>query len=252
MRILHLDIETAPNIAYVWSLFSDYVSIDRLVEPGYTLCWSAKWQGEKDIMFSSVHHDGMQAMIGRIHSLLDEADAVVHYNGQKFDIPTLNREFINNDFTPPMPYHQIDLYRVVRKRFRYASNKLDFVAQQLGLGGKTKHKGMELWSECMAGNEEAWATMEEYNKRDVEILEDLYNKLLPWIQNHPNHALYMDTTRPTCTNCGSDKVIKKGVETTKTGQYQRYRCTSCGTPLRGRYTMVTKEKREHVLSQSRL
>ena len=90
-------------------------------------------------------------------------------------------------------------------------------------------------------------TLYKYNIQDVKLLEDLYNELLPWIKNHPNHALYMDTTRPVCTNCGSYHVVKKGLEHTLTQSYQRYKCKDCGAPLRGRTTVLPKEKREHVL-----
>ena len=43
-------------------------------------------------------------MIKGIHKLLDECDAVIHYNGSKFDIPTLNKEFLLHGLHPPAPY----------------------------------------------------------------------------------------------------------------------------------------------------
>ena len=203
-------------------------------------------------MFDSVHNNSPEGMLENVFELLNEADAVVHYNGEKFDIPTLNREFTVYGMGVPDPFHQIDLLKVVRKRFRFPSNKLDYVAQALGFGGKIQHKGMDLWNECMAGDDKAWKIMERYNKQDVKLLEDVYNHVLPWIKAHPNHALFMDTDRPVCTNCGSAHIVKKGVETTLTQKYQRYRCEDCGTPLRGRTTILTKEERPNILTQSKL
>ncbi len=52
---------------------------------------------------------------------------------------------------PPAPFKEIDLLTVAKGRFRFVSNKLDYVAQQLGLGKKTEHSGHELWVQCMAG-----------------------------------------------------------------------------------------------------
>jgi DNA polymerase elongation subunit (family B)/DNA-directed RNA polymerase subunit RPC12/RpoP len=251
MKILLLDIETAPNMVYSWGLFKQNISINQIVNTGYTMCWAAKWLGDKKVHFSSVHEDGMEAMVNKIYALLDEADAVIHYNGEKFDMPTLNREFLLHGLTPPNPYHNIDLLRTVRKRFRFTSNKLDFVSQQLGLGAKVKHMGMDLWTECMAGNGKSWNLMKKYNIQDVKLLETLYKKLLPWIQNHPNHALYLNTDAPVCPNCGSKHVVKNGTETTLTMKYQRYRCQDCGTPLRGRYAVTPKEQRKHILTQSK-
>ena len=116
------------------------------------MCWAAKWLGESDITFASVQHTDSKAMLSGIHQMLDEADAVIHYNGTKFDIPTLNKEFLLHDMPPPSPYKQIDLLRTVRSTFRFTSNKLDYVTQQLKLGGKTKHEGHELWIKCMAND----------------------------------------------------------------------------------------------------
>jgi len=252
VKILLLDIKTSPNKVYTWGLFRQNIAINQIVEPGYTLSWAAKWHGEKKVYFNSLNKSSEEEMLQEIWELINEADVVVHYNGKKFDIPTLNKEFILHGMDLPDSFHQIDVLETIRKRFRFTSNKLDFVAQSLGLGAKTSHKGMELWRDCMDGVQSAWKIMEKYNRNDVILLEKLYNKVLPWIQNHPNHALYTDEERPICTNCGSHKVVKKGTETTLTQIYQRYKCTNCGTPLRGRFTLVDKDKKKTILTQSKL
>jgi len=180
-------------------------------------------------------------------ALLDEADAVVHFNGTRFDIPTLNREFVKLGMPLPSPYHQIDLYRVVRSTFKFASNKLDWVCQELGLGSKVHNKGMSLWHECINGDSKAWKTMRKYNIQDVKLLPKLYKRLLPWIRVHPNHALYKDTQRPVCTNCGSHHVVKRGTVTTQTMMYDRYSCTNCGKWLRGRTNILDADKKASIL-----
>lgn len=247
MKILLLDIETQAATAKVWSLFKTTISINQIVEPGYTICFAAKWLDDKRVIYDGLNIATEQEMIEHAWQLLDEADAIVHYNGTKFDMPTLNREFVRLGMEPPSPYHNIDLLKTVRQQFRFQSNKLDYVAQQLGLGSKVKHTGMDLWRGCEDGDLKAWKLMEKYNIQDVRLLEDLYKELLPWIKNHPNHALYVETDRPICCNCGSHHVVKKGLEHTLTQSYQRYKCKDCGTPLRGRTTVLPKEKREHVL-----
>lgn len=252
MKILHLDIETAPNKVYSWGLWNQNIAINQIVESGYTMCWAAKWHGERGVMFNSIHHSSEIEMLEEIFELINEADAVVHYNGEKFDMPTLNREFLIHGLGVPDPYHHIDLLKVVRQRFKFPSNKLDYVAQELDLGSKTKHMGMEMWKGCMAGEDKDWKLMEKYNKQDVKLLEDLYNVLLPWIQKHPNHALYASTDSPVCPNCGSTHLHKKGVETTLTMKYQRYKCVDCGTPIRGRTNIGTKEEKVNTLTQSKL
>ena len=247
MKILLLDIETAPHRAYVWGLWKQNVALNQIEEAGYTLCWAAKWVGEKEMKYSSIFKDGKKAMLLAVHALLEEADAVVHYNGNRFDIPTLNQEFLKAGMKPPKSPINIDLLLTARRRFRLPSNKLSYVAEYLSLGEKVKHKGMSLWRDCMAGDASAWKIMERYNKQDVSLLEEVYKKLLAWIPNHPNHALFSNKTVPVCPNCGSHNLQKRGFYHTKTLSYQRFQCQSCGAWSRERLTSLDIEKRRNVL-----
>ena len=240
MKILLLDIETSPNTAHVWGLWQQNVSINQLMESSYVLCYAAKWLNSDEMLFDSVHQSKPKAMLKGIHGLLNEADAVVHYNGTKFDIPTLNKEFLLHRYAPPSPYKQIDLLRVVRSQFRFPSNKLDYVAQRLGLGQKHAHEGHELWVKCMNGDKDAWKRMADYNIQDVILLEDLYNTLLPWIKNHPNKNLHSD--HPCCPTCGDTHLQKRGTAISATGTYQRYQCRACGSWSQG--TKTTKKNVE--------
>lgn len=247
-RILHLDIETAPHLVYAWGLFKENIPLARMVKPGYTICWAAKWHGERGVEFASIFHDGEEAMLKRMYELLNEADIVVHFNGKKFDMPTLNKEFVQRGWGPPSPYDQVDVYHIVRSTFRFASNKLDFVAQALGLGAKTQHKGMELWTECMRGDEKSWRVMKRYNIQDVHLLEKLYRRILGWVRSHPNLALYIEggATVPTCPNCGSQNLQSNGVRRTRTQVYRRFHCLDCGSWPRER--LRAEKAKEGVLS----
>jgi len=226
MKILLLDIETAPNLAYVWGLWEQNVSISQIHSNSYVLCWAAKWYGSKGVLFDSVKKSPHKKMLKGIHALLSEADAVVHYNGSRFDVPTLNKEFLLHDMTPPPPCKQIDMLRVSRRVFKFQSNKLDYVSQILSLGKKTRHEGHELWVKCMAKEPAAWKVMEKYNRNDVVMLEKVYKKMLPWIPNHPNRALYQDE-QTVCPSCGSDKFQARGTAVAQRRRYQRYQCTAC-------------------------
>lgn len=232
MKILLLDIETAPNLAHVWALWDQNIGLSQLMKPGYTLCWAAKWLGEPEV-FVGTDRQGQAKMVKAIHELMTKADAIMHYNGDRFDIPTLNKDFLLQGLSPPAPAKQIDLFRVVKRRFRFQSNKLAFVSEQLGIGGKLDHSGHELWVKCMAGDDEAWRTMIAYNVQDVRLLERLYHKLKPWIKNHPNHGLYNPDNSQVCPKCGSETFQRRGTEKTSTCVYQRFQCCKCGGWFRG-------------------
>ncbi len=242
IKLLYLDIETSPHEGSFWNLFPKYIPINQLTKPTEMLCWSAKWEGDREIHFRK---QGDFDFIEKIWDLLNEADAVVHYNGKQFDIKHLNREFALCGFTPPAPYSQIDLLTTVRSSFRLASNKLDYVCRYFGLGTKVKHVGIELWYDCMDGDEDAWKIMERYNKRDVTLLPKLYTFLRPWIKTHPNAGLVIDTNKPTCSTCGSTSVQSRGTYATKAAVYERFRCNGCGVWLRRR--KATQSTSDNVL-----
>jgi len=240
MKILLLDIETAPNLVHVWGLWQQNVAINQIIDSGYVMCWAAKWYGEDEVFFDSIHKSSHKGMIGRIHKMIDKADAVVHYNGSKFDMPTLNKEFLLLNLNPPSPYKQIDLLQTARSQFKFPSNKLDYIAKTLGLGQKVKHIGHELWIQCMAKNKEAWAMMEEYNKQDVVLLEKVYEKLRGWIKNHPNHGVHNDKEH-VCPNCGGAHLQRRGFSFTAMGKFQRFQCGGCGTWSRSKKSNAVKD-----------
>lgn len=207
-------------------MFQQNISIGQLIESSSVLCWAAKWLGKKKVYFSSIFHTTFTKMIKEIHKLIDEADAVITYNGKRFDMPTLNKEFLLKKLPPPSPYKDIDLLTTARGKFKFASNKLDYIAQLLGVGQKTSHEGMPLWIECMSKNPKAWKLMKKYNIQDVKLTEEVYYKLQGWIKIHPNHNL--ETEEMVCPNCGSHHLQKRGVQISLTNMYQRYQCQSCG------------------------
>lgn len=251
-RILGFDIETAPNEAYVWGIWKQNISLSQIVRTSRVLCFAARWFSDADprTFFRSEHADGHEEMVRAAWDMLDDADVVVHYNGDRFDVPTLNREFLKYGLMPPSPYQQVDLLKTARRQFRFTSNKLDHLLKELGIEGKVRHTGFEMWVDCMKGDPEAWALMEEYNRGDVDRLEDLYRVMLPWITNHPNYALFLDTDRPVCTNCGGTNLHSRGTSKTKTQMYRRFQCQDCGTWNRERFTSVDKDRRRHILTQA--
>lgn len=240
-KILLLDIETSPNLAHVWGIWQQNVGLNQLLESSKTLCFAAKWLGSDEVVFQSSYHTSHKKMLKAIHKLIDEADAVIHYNGTKFDMPTLNKEFLLSGFPPPSPVKQIDLLQVAKRQFRFVSNKLDYVSQALGLGKKTAHMGHELWIRCMNKDPEAWALMEEYNRNDVVLLERVYYKFLPWIKHHLNLNHFSEDT--VCPNCGSKHYQKRGFALTTVSKFQRYQCQNCGNWFKGTKSLnVGKEK----------
>lgn len=220
----------APAIVHSWGLYNQNHGINQVVADPYMLSFAGRWYGSKTVTFKSVYHNGTEDMLNTLWSMLNEADAIVSWNGAGFDTKHAHREFIKNGLKPTATPHEIDLLRTARSQFKFLSNKLDYVSQYLGVGAKKSTGGHELWVACMNGDEKAWNTMRSYNKQDVNLLVDLYEYMLPWIKNHPNVNLFSGVEEEGCPTCGSQDIQKRGFVRTGITAKQRYWCANpkCG------------------------
>jgi DNA polymerase elongation subunit (family B) len=225
MRILTIDIETSPNVADVWGLWQQNVGLNQLHESTRMLCFAAKWHGSKKTEFFSEWGNPGGEMVAAAWNLLNDADAVVHFNGDRFDVPHINREFIQADLGPASPFKSIDVLKIVKKNFKFPSNKLQYVSTALGFEGKLAHTGHSLWTDVLRGEPKAQKLMQRYNVQDVVLLEKVYDKLIPWMHNGLNANLFGNDG---CPNCGSGEYTREGYSYTNQGAFQRYQCKPCG------------------------
>jgi len=231
-KILLIDIETAPNIAYVWGAWKQNVGQNQWVSKGYIMSYAAKWLGDDTIIYNENRTTNDAKILFDLFGLLNEADIVVAHHGDKFDLPTIKARGLIHGFSPPSPYHTVDTRKVAYSQFRFVSNSLANLCQELGLPQKKDHKkfpGFELWLECMAGNPEAWQEMKDYNIADVISLEALYLRLRPYINNHPNVAYPDEDGTVVCPKCGSQNIKWRGYWYSKAGLcYHKFQCMDCG------------------------
>jgi hypothetical protein len=209
------------------------------------LSWSAKWKDGKHITKCLSDYEGYkpgsendQHLVTELHGLLASADIVVAHNGNKFDVKRSNTRFLEHGLRSPEPYKVVDTLTVARKYFGFNSNKLDDLGRRLGVGRKVKTGGFELWKGCMQGDPKSWALMKKYNRADVLLLEAVYDKLLPWIDNHPNISVISGLENG-CRNCGSRNLTKKGQKLTAKGYRQQYQCQSCSCWMSGKHVKKT-------------
>lgn len=224
-RTLVIDIETSPALVFTYDFWNTNITPDKIVEPSRILCWAAKWTDSKRVEFASEFHDGRTVMIQRLWDLLNEADVLVTYNGVKFDVPHIMRTFIENGYPPPSPWVNIDLLQTNRKRFKFASNRLGYVTEHLGLPTKLETGVAQLWRKVLEGDAKAWAKFRAYNKQDVVVTELLYRVLLPWMK--PAHAGLFTGDLTTCPACGSSNLAPQGLTYTKTAAWVKCVCV-CG------------------------
>ncbi len=196
---------------------------------------SWKWLGEETVHHASLANiprkrgtSSNKALTKLIHQLFDDADIVIAHNAYKFDNPVSNAAFIRHGLTPPSPYKTVDTLRIARSQFKFpGGNSLNELGAYLGVGVKSDITVRDLWFDCLQGDPKAWKLLEDYNNQDIVVLEGVYQKLLPYIKNHPNlgDLLQRDGV---CPKCGSIHLQRRGFNTRRNGKVQRYQCNDCG------------------------
>lgn len=254
-RVVTIDIETAPIESYHWGLWDQNIGLSMVKVDWTILSFSAKWLDSKAVLHWNTGGRGKHRVrddkhvLDELWKILDQADVVVVQNGRAFDIKKINARLLFHGFKPYSPIKVIDTFASAKKHFDFTSNSLEWLSKHLCETKKSEHKqfpGFTLWAECLKDNPAAWKEMQKYNDIDVLAAEQLYLKLRPWIEDHPNLAVFSSGEEVVCPKCGCE-VKKDGFAYTMTGKYQQYQCKSCGAWARSRYTLNTKTKRESIL-----
>lgn len=209
----------------MWQPWKENILPEKIIEDGGVLCIGMKWLGDKRAYLFSEWEHGHIEMLRRAHALMSEADAVITYNGDRYDLPKLNGEFLLHGFPPPPPPTSIDLIKTIKK-LGFFMNRLAFVGPFLGLGNKTKHEGFSLWVKVLEGDVKAQTRMSKYCLQDVTLTEKLYKKVLPYIKNHPHLG---KTAGHACGACGSTHLQSRGYRRTKAFKIQRIQCQKCSS-----------------------
>lgn len=236
-RILVYDIETSPALGWVWGKWDQNVL--AFEQDWSIMCFAYKWLGQDEIGFERVKRvPNDKALTKKLHRLFDQADVVISHNGKRFDQRRAQARFLKHGLGPASPFQEIDTLRESRTYFGDLSHKLDDIGRRHDLGKKVGHQGFTLWLDCMNGDESAWATMEEYNRQDVALLEKVYLMLRPYIGTpgrtaHPNmgHWRKGDST---CPKCGSTDLVRRGFHRTSVSEFQTLHCKDCGGYSRAR------------------
>ena len=234
-KVLLYDIETSPNIGAYFQLYREG-NIVWTVEHWHVLSFSWKWLDEKtthvcalpDYKLYKKDPKNDLELVKELWSLLDQADIIISHNGVAFDNKKTLSRFIYHSLPPPTPYLEMDTKLIAKKYFKFDSNKLDDLGDYLKLGRKLQHGGMELWKGCLEGDMKCWKLMKAYNVQDTILLEKIYLKMRPYIQQHPNIALFRGKVTA-CPNCGSIKMERRGYRLSRVSRFQRYQCTECGS-----------------------
>lgn len=246
-RILIFDIETSPELGYVWGRFKQFLAPVQVKQRSFMLTWSAKWLGEDDVLDDAIpnhrpwySHDidargaytldkgeykeeDDREIVASMWHLLDSADVVVAHNGLRFDLPYLNSRFAYHNLGMPSPFKVVDTCKIAKKYFRFPANSLKELGIYLGIEVPKLDTDFQLWVDCMEGKKEAWEYMVEYNRYDVKLLEEVYLRLRSYDKSAPNLSLYFDDDALRDPVTGSTEVVEDGFAYTAQSKFQSYK-----------------------------
>lgn len=252
-RIAVMDIETLPMVSYTWKMYDENLGVEQVIHDSCLLSWAAKFIGTDD-MWSCIMSpkEAVARDTTRVATaaweFLHGCDIVIGHNYSQFDVKHLNTEFLKHGLEP-LKYTVVDTLQVARQNFRFSSNKMAFINEQLGIRNKIDTNGFELWRECSEGDKEALYTMLQYNEGDILATEDLFYKLRPYVRNI-NMALYAGDNVTRCPVCGETNLSPEDYYYTPANKYVAYRCLNCGCLSRGKRSLFTADKRKSLLVNS--
>lgn len=178
---LFFDIETSANIVFSWRIGRDVMlQTHDIIQERAIICICWKWEGDATVHSLEWNKGCDKKLLKDFCKIIDGADEVVTQNGDAFDIKWVRGRAIKHGIQLSPKFNSIDTLKMARAGFKFNSNKLDYMGHYLGIGQKIKTE-FNLWKDITLSNcPKAMGKMVKYCKRDVTLLEDVYNKLQPY------------------------------------------------------------------------
>jgi DNA polymerase III epsilon subunit-like protein len=240
---LFFDIETSLQEAVLWSTGKQYVGPDNITVEHGIICISWKWHGAKPV-YSLTWDENLddRAMLSRFVPIMHSADEIVGHNSDRFDTPWIRARCVLQGIPMSPDFTSVDTLKGVRSKLRRTrGNRLDAIAESMGLPRKLPTGGIGLWKRCLEHDAAALRAMVRYNKQDVRVLELVYDRLAPYLpaKSHRGASLIE------CPEgCGRAMTVQKRRPTATRYRKVQLQCQRCGKYLTLAESRYDKAKAE--------
>jgi DNA polymerase elongation subunit (family B) len=228
---LFFDIEVSANLALIWQTgYKLNVGPESIIKERAIICICYKWEDSKEI--HSLQWDYKQndkRMLEAFINVINEADEAIGHNGDRFDLSWIRTRCLFHGIDMFPKYTTIDTLKIARQKFKFNSNKLNYIADFLGIGEKIK-TDYSLWKNIMLHKDpKAMADMIKYCKKDVILLEKVYKELSKHIENRTHYGVIFGQDRGSCQECGSNELRIQNRRILASGIKKiMYKCNICG------------------------
>lgn len=230
MKLVFIDIETAPLPVWVWRMGKQVVRHNQLLTGKeiydiICICYCFN-DGKKAKSLTWEDPDMIQKFDDIIRS--SEIDYVIGKNSDRFDIKHINAQRMFQDLSGMPEWNQYteDLEKQMRRHFILPSQSLDYISARLGLGGKDKMEFQD-WKDIVEHNDnygKSLTKMVKYCKKDVEDTREIWEYCKKHFTPKWNESIIKDME--CCTHCGSTKIRKNGVRQSGSTKWQMWFCNS--------------------------
>jgi len=149
--------------------------------------YALKPQGQTRVIARAIKQRSLAGEKELLEQFLEDVkpfNCWITYYGTGFDVKFLRTRCMYHRLPFPgygMAIH-VDLYYVARGRMKMHSNRLQAVAEFLGIEGKTPLRG-EVWVKASLGDKEALSYILHHNIEDVRVLEKVHVRLEPYMKS---------------------------------------------------------------------
>lgn len=230
IKRLFFDIETSPNIVYSWRIgYNLNITPENIINERAIICISYKWETEDKIhtLTWDKNQCDKQMLIDFI-KVANQSDEMIAHNGDRFDIKWIRTRCIFHRIPMFPNYKTLDTLKKAKSGFNFNSNKLDYIAQYLGVGAKVKHSGFDMWKGVMANDKNALSEMANYCEGDIIVLEDVFLTMQNYIKQNTHAGVLNNNLKYSCPCCASENITLVKNNVTAMGTIKRLiECTDC-------------------------
>lgn len=231
LKRLFWDLEVSPDIVLSWRV-GHKVSIgpENIIKERAIICIGYKWEQDKKarvLVWDDKQDD--KEILRQFINLANEADELIAHNGDKFDMPWFMTRCLFHRLPTFPVYKTADTLQWAKRRFYFNSNKLNYIAQFLGMGAKLK-TDFGMWREITLNNDRsALKKMAIYCARDVELLQNVWQKLAPLSAIKSHAGVMANRDNWSCPACASEHVKKNLSRISACGTTShQMKCNDCG------------------------
>jgi hypothetical protein len=253
------DIETSLLLLAAFTRYELRVPFSMVTQDWFMFCAAIQYEGKKTKLISILNDPERfkkdftddYHVIKELRDFIDSVDILIAHNGDHFDWKKFKAKLIKYKIAPPRKPILIDTYKE-SKTAQFTSGKLGDLSVQLDLPHKSHSNqgdwliatlpygtyviGSKVIEITVQTKQAALKRIGEYNLKDIPPLVNLYKRLRPYMNRHPNLNQWAKDGKPVCTNCGSSNLNPDG----STRGFPKFRCGNCGHHVSGmkrKYTM---------------